>query len=615
MNKRNKVGAAFLAACLAVPVVQAGGFDADTVAFYPFMDKAVGETAATGDAITNAVDASTCEGSVKLMYKTADAYGSLTFEKFPYPYVYSDWSRTTLLTSEAQSVHIRSNATTGTGGATVHFAEAAKALAKDGGSFTIETFWRCADPNGRWISFQITGGRDEVLFDNNSNRIRSQWNDTWKGYVDYGTPIVGDGLWHHLAIVCDTETGKTRLIGDYTLNSPDETNVDLPEEAFRTFLLGADLTATNRADAYYQVKDIEFACLRFTKRKLSPTEFMVAYDAPVDQVGKTETVFHWGFDGADGENVGSLSDRAACGLDLETMAKQFVYAGKTKSKVPTGMPTAQDLKNVGCGSVGSDTTGYTNPVYCVESDRRLSRLVAGGVDIATNNVGSGQLLATADSKWGLASGAGFVWKTNTLSAVTGAFTVECLTRLNLPNWQAKVIDVNVAIGQARWRTTLLGRAYLAGDSGVWEATRDSGAISLRAYPGSSGKTTFELRCTYYDDSDGSVKYKAYELQDENGKQYQMDNASFAAKYHHFAISYDPATRQARAYVDYRKMREETIPGTVALDHSARWLFGTGYNGCSFDGWYDEIRLTRKILEPSEFLVQKRPVSGIVIIVR
>ena len=86
-------------------------FSADTLAFYPFADKAVGETAETDDVIANAVSSSgTYDGTVQRIRKTAaTGYGTLTFERFPYPYVYSDWSCTNLLTAEAQSIHIKSN--------------------------------------------------------------------------------------------------------------------------------------------------------------------------------------------------------------------------------------------------------------------------------------------------------------------------------------------------------------------------------------------------------------------------------------------------------------------------------------------------------------------------
>ena len=68
-------------------------FSADTLAFYPFADKAVGETAETDDVITNAVSSSgTYDGTVQRISKAAaTGYGTLTFERFPYPYVYSDW--------------------------------------------------------------------------------------------------------------------------------------------------------------------------------------------------------------------------------------------------------------------------------------------------------------------------------------------------------------------------------------------------------------------------------------------------------------------------------------------------------------------------------------------
>lgn len=84
-------------------------FDAETVAFYPFTDKDVGVRAATGDSLTNAVS-ELYPAKVKLFGSNPTQHpGSLTFEAFPFPYVYSDSTRTNLLTSEAQAIHVQSS--------------------------------------------------------------------------------------------------------------------------------------------------------------------------------------------------------------------------------------------------------------------------------------------------------------------------------------------------------------------------------------------------------------------------------------------------------------------------------------------------------------------------
>jgi len=169
------------------------------------------------------------------------------------------------------------------------------------------------------------------------------------------------------------------------------------------------------------------------------------------------------------------------------------------------------------------------------------------------------------------------------------------------------------MGQARWRTPIFGRTLPYASEGDWASTWEYGAFTLRADPASNGKTTFSLLSTYYD-SDHAVKKSNWALE-KGGAVYQMTNADFGAKYHHFAVSYDPSTHQIRAYVDYVKMLEKTLPGDLAFDRSETWKFGADFNSNAFDGWYDEIRLTRKILEPSEFLVQRRPLSGAAVVIR
>jgi len=604
------MAAAILAAgCLAVLRAQAD-FNADTLAFYPFTDKAPGETGETGDFVTNAVNSATCKATLKRLGANSGQLGSITFEAFPYPFVYSDWNHTSLLTSEAQAIHIKSNVVTTyhTSSAAILFGEAARALYDWNGDFTIETFYKYDDEEGTSPMGIGVNGQRVIRIGNENYKIRIDWNT----YFDYGNKYkIWDGLWHHIAIIYDSEVGKLYIACDYNNPTGETTDTDLGPDALKTVVFGSTVGAVDNSYVNYSAGDMHFACPRFTKRKLSPKEFMVAYDVPL-LMASADTAFHWSFDGENGADIGTLADRSACPMDIDVMHRQYVYAGMSKSKVPSGCKTPEALKAIGSGTVYSSSSSYTNPVYCVESDRRLCRLVADDIEIAADNFTSGQLLAKAGSgQWAMSSGAGFSWKTNAISPVTGSFTIECLIRLNLPNWQAKVIDVNVALEQTRWRTVLLGRTLPYGTD-EWNGTWEAGAISLHANPSSSGNTEFTMRSSYYDQTDGTVKLGAWILKDASNATYRMSNEAFGAKYHHFAISYDNDTHQARVYVDYAKMLDVTIPGTPAFNRSDSWQFGTGYNSNSFDGWYDEIRLSRKVLEPSAFIVQKPPLYGMTI---
>jgi hypothetical protein len=234
-------------------------------------------------------------------------------------------------------------------------------------------------------------------------------------------------------------------------------------------------------------------------------------------------------------------------------------------------------------------------------DRRKSVLLSGDAVVTNVNLASGELLATANAA-GVAKGYGFQWSTNRFLPVTGSFTVECLTRLNADNWQHKVIDV----GQ-RYRTTIMCRS-LANGSGDWQDVGSYGAFCVRADPSDTGNTSFYISYTYYDGS--HVPQKVLK-----SVGWTMTNAEFDRTYHHFAVAYDPAALKLALFIDYEERALVDLPGPLTLDASPYWQFGAGSNNGAFDGRYDEIRLSRGVLDVSEFLRMARPELGFSIIFR
>lgn len=561
-------------------------FSADTLAFYPFADKAVGETAETDDVITNAVSSSgTYNGTVKRLKTAGENYGTLTFERFPYPYVYSDWSCTNLLTAEAQSIHIKSNGLA-RGGAEVSINKIAEKLYEDRNDkdYTIELFWR---DNVTWTyetAFSYSGLADHNFYYgyNNTTWIRLNFTST---LLDYGASIC-DGLWHHLAVIYDHETKKITMVGDYSLVSSTEFT-ETGTVASPYFILGSNQAENN------MIEDVEFSCLRVTQRKLETSEFMVAYDVPV---GNGNTVFHWGFDGVNGSNIGTIADRSESSVDWDVMNTQYLFAHGSHS--------------VRAGEVflGSGTAAAcTNPAYRVEVGRRNSVLMSGETVVAKTNLASGELLATAHEAYPYMSyGYGFEWSTNRWLPVAGALTAECLVKLNADNWQHKVIDVNVAASSERWYAVLMGFSYEAG--GDWNSFRQYGAFSVRAAPGSDGTTAFWLYYTYYDGE--HVPHGAFKK-----SSWTMSNSVFGQSYHHVAVTYDPDNLKLRLYVDYEERLSVDLLGELAIDASPSMQFGAGFQICAFDGRYDEVRLSRGVLDVSDFLRMEKPELGFSIIFR
>lgn len=75
------------------------------------------------------------------------------------------------------------------------------------------------------------------------------------------------------------------------------------------------------------------------------------------------------------------------------------------------------------------------------------------------------------------------------------------------------------------------------------------------------------------------------------------------QWHHVAFVYDDVRKQIRCYLDYR--RDYAVCATNALDLNASLMVGGGYSGGKFgqcfDGWIDDVRVTKAALLPEQFL--------------
>ena len=591
-----------------------GAFDADTIAFYPFTDKEAGEGASTGDLLTNAVSEA-YQGTVKLFGAKPTQYpGSLTFEKFPFPYVYSDSTRTNLLTSEAQAIHVQSNGVTDTSidskpeqsGAAAIFGSVAQALADWGGDYTIEVFWKIdvRSPDAIVVSSSIGASHDIRVYKLTELRL-----DFSNCTINYGTRgdesyALWDGTWHHLGILYDSTAKTITFVGDYTVTT--KTATEEVDDIARYFSLGA---SSSIPAATSSVKNpalgMKFACPRFTKRKLTPTEFMYAYDKPIVT---NDVVFHWSFDGEDEADIVTIADRNLAEVgDHDAMKGQYAYAGKNNSAVPPGVLSAKDIFNPGNGVVEAGET-LPCPRYNVEANRAKSWLWSGQTLVTNENFGAAELNCQADEEGAhLSKGRALRHDHNLQTRLDGAFTMECICRLDLQDWSNKVIAVNQKYGTTRWRTSIGGMDSSTGDA---YGVDQSGVVHLRVDPEPGGTSLFTV--SYL--PEGAERALSFTVM-KGTSTFKLSNDDFDACYHHFALTYDPATTNLGVYVDYEPMNSRQLEGPLVLGQSKSWLFGNGFNNCAFDGSYDEIRVSRRVLSPSEFLVQTKPKRGLMILFR
>jgi hypothetical protein len=78
---------------------------------------------------------------------------------------------------------------------------------------------------------------------------------------------------------------------------------------------------------------------------------------------------------------------------------------------------------------------------------------------------------------------------------------------------------------------------------------------------------------------------------------------YDGEWHHIALSYDYPTKTAKLYVDHVLKTTGVTTYPMYLDTGSIQI---GAGDEAFDGWIDEVRITKRVLEPSEFLYLTDP---------
>ncbi|MDD2598795.1 MAG: LamG domain-containing protein [Kiritimatiellae bacterium] len=89
---------------------------------------------------------------------------------------------------------------------------------------------------------------------------------------------------------------------------------------------------------------------------------------------------------------------------------------------------------------------------------------------------------------------------------------------------------------------------------------------------------------------------------------------YDGSWHHVAMSYHYPTKTCKLYIDYELKRTATTTYPMYIDTGVIQIGGGDRN---FDGWIDEMRITKRVLAPTEFLYLERPPAplGTVILIR
>ena len=104
------------------------------------------------------------------------------------------------------------------------------------------------------------------------------------------------------------------------------------------------------------------------------------------------------------------------------------------------------------------------------------------------------------------------------------------------------------------------------------------------------------------------KFRCFVKQDDNTQMYVKDTSSANdGKWHHIALVRDGRT--LTLYRDKKEVASETLTSdslTTFTASTPRWQFGGSPAGFyTFNGWMDSVRITRRALEPEEFLTSQK----------
>lgn len=613
--------------------------DTDTVAFYPFTDIAADSPSAEVSdptlrvTVTNAVDESAFPGKIRLLNgNNTEYWGKATFSaEVPGKCIYSDWSLSSLQATEIQSLHFQSNSCSSGGlydrpersGALLLIESIGSELAKKG-DFTIEYFWKCDAINGGSL-FSLRS-RSDVRYYIYKKVYVSGSAGGYGGLYSEGNSVC-DGLWHHHAVVYDSATRKYTTYIEYekSASTGNETAEEYDDSANGALVVGAKLDSwtdgkdwAGASSDYSTQGDFYVAAIRVTSRKLNVSEFMVALSKPYCKNG---VQFHWGMHGTDGETIGTLENRETPLDAVVETARQysFKYATFPETKTSHDKQTLEITLNglAGLGEMTTIDSSGERPKYLTDRDGKTRQISSGERIVEREDSSSVYLPSCAPNANGLSFGYGLQWKTPWTMLGSRAFTVEGFYRQDYDQWNethCKVLKER-GVESVDSRTTLCGIYAFWRD---WYGTKrvNTGVFNLRIQHRDADKfnqTSITLWYTYGcpKNQDGDAKPEETSVSLGN-----VPLKDLYSKWNHWAVSYDPATLNMKVYWNGDLLNSFTLAGPLDMDsENSWWQFGSGFNSSSLLGTVDEIRLTYRVLEPSEFLSMRRTPQGLMLIVR
>jgi len=511
-------------------------------AFYPFKD---GDAGAEVSTVTNSLVAGDATGTAGCLNKMP------TFsDDRPGRYIYSSMDKGALLCENPGSVSFATDNSTQPQGHIAFAGLAGRLLTscREASEVTYECFFKK----------EHLSSDDLALFSlrPNSNEKTNMWSvcvhdsqvvskQDWLNTVaidNEGESFLGDGRWHHLAVVWgaidDKNWKSVSVYLDYALATNSvlaggvcfiDGSVHWYSQDDRPFVLGHVANFASGKNGFMG----KVSSMRITTKALTPERFMVASDTtsgiPADYG------FRWRFEeGVAGADVVNVSDAAS------------------EEKWTVG-----ELTKYG--------SGVLVPTYSTAKAGRI--VVAEGTNVE-NNI-SIAVAANAAGK---------------------CVVLENKTWCGFPTLHPKSWTMEFCAkssGARSEKVLLAGRGRLNPKTG--EEWRDW-AIELQP----NGKLALS---GFRSDGDGGAT--PYSFAD-------LGRGFDDGVWHRVVATYNGDTREYGLWLDEDKILEETLPSVQVDSTKGRYQFGQGCGASAFEGHLDEIRFVGRVLSPAEFAKVKFP---------
>ena len=411
-------------------------------------------------------------------------------------------------------------------------------------------------------------------------------------WPDDNDHVLYDGLWHHIAVTYQKSTGRVRAKGDYCV----------PDHKWRQgnafFCTNVTLTTSEPLDLGCFRFRGRFACLRVTSRILSETEYMYVSNDPNFYPDKGDTVLHWKLDGENGVVLANGATIASSSVKTYRDINTNIFYGTDTAIVPASFD--------GSGVVYADANAAPMWTNSVPHPKKTVVTDGEGKNAPVFGETTGSIrfepAAVYDKDGWMKSTPGIYASPNTYNPIaSGSFTCECFFRFDRKGWLAK----NIVSYYPR--------------VGIMGMPNESYNLDWKFF--------FDFATTGLPDETTSLRpqLQAYVRKEgaAGGREIKSKSVTISAgtsfaddKWHHCAVVYDDESMRFTAYIDYSELMHLDLPTNfvlIARENYRNLRFGYGLNDQTFMGEFDEIRLSRVALQPSQFLHLRRPQRGAMIL--